>query len=82
MKVTVKPGSKRFSVHWDGSVDGLRVELTERAEKNKANAELLKKLSKLFGARVSLVRGAGSRRKVLRVELDEQEVRERVKQAA
>jgi uncharacterized protein YggU (UPF0235/DUF167 family) len=70
--VVVKPGSRKFEARLEGGL--LHVVLTERAEKNKANIELLKELSKLLGCPVRLISGATSKRKKLEIEISEAEL--------
>ena len=67
MKVWVRvvPESKREEVK-EG--DPLVVYLKEPAEGGRANRELVKVLSDYFGARVRIVRGFRSRRKLVEVE--------------
>jgi len=69
--VAVKPNSGKFSASLDGSI--LRVSLTEPAEKNRANLELVKTLAKLFNSPVRIISGAASKRKRLEIGLSETE---------
>ena len=78
MEASVKPGSRQFSVGWDPKAGRLRVCLTEEAERGKANAELVRGLSKALGAPVEVVRGLRSRRKLLRVALPLEEIRRKI----
>ena len=65
----VKPSSRKFEVKL---VDGkLFISLTEPAEKNKANLELIKELSRMLGCDVRLVGGAKSKRKRLELAINE-----------
>jgi len=65
----VKPSSRKFEVKL---VDGkLFISLTEPAEKNKANLELIKELSRMLGCDVRLVGGAKSKRKRLKLAINE-----------
>ncbi|MDD5317122.1 MAG: DUF167 domain-containing protein [Candidatus ainarchaeum sp.] len=80
IEAVVAPNSRKFEVSLDPE-NRLRVRLTERAEGNKANLELVKKLSELLGAPVSIARGAASKRKTLGVGLDEDEVFKRIREA-
>ncbi len=82
MKLGVKvvPNSKEFSLkekegYW-------RVNLTEKAEGNKANLELIKRIKKITGKEVRLIRGAKSRRKILEVNEDEQKVIDKLREKA
>ncbi len=70
----VKPSSHKFEVKFEQGADRkplLRVSLTAPAEKNKANLELLKELSRLLGCEVRLISGAKSKRKKLELAIDE-----------
>ena len=76
-EASVVPNSKAFSAAFEA--DGrLKVRLTEKAEENRANAELVRGLSRILGAPVRIVRGAKGRRKVLAVDLDAAEIKRRV----
>jgi len=77
LEVRVAPGSRAFAVELDPS-GRLKVRLTERAEKGRANAELVRELSRLLQAPVSLVRGAASPRKVVQVGLDDAQLKARL----
>lgn len=77
IEVRVAPNSRAFAVELDSS-GRLKVRLTERAEKGKANAELVRELSKLLGAPVSLHSGHTSTRKVVQVGLDDAQLQARI----
>lgn len=78
IEAMVKPNSRKFEAKW---VDGkLKVALTQPAEKNKANQELVRSLSKLFACPVRLVGGAKSKRKRPDLELCEAEFYVRVRE--
>jgi uncharacterized protein YggU (UPF0235/DUF167 family) len=62
VKAKVRPNSPEFKLEWKG--EALHVWLTEPAEGNKANVQLLKELARIFGS-CKIVRGASSRSKVL-----------------
>jgi len=64
--VRVKPGSGGFSISSKG--DFLEIRTESPAENNKANLEIVKELSKLFGRKVWIVRGLKSRKKEISVE--------------
>ena len=64
IKVKVKPGSKKQEII-KGEV--WKISLKERAEKNKANIELINLLKKRF-KRVKIIKGLKSREKILEVE--------------
>ncbi len=74
MQLNVKsiPNAKRFAVKVTG--EEIKIYLTEEPENGKANAELVKNLAKLLDAPVLLVRGQKSRRKVIEVSKNEEEV--------
>ncbi|VVC04707.1 putative ACR, YggU family [Candidatus Burarchaeum australiense] len=74
IEVTVKPNSRKFAVKLESGK--LAVSLTEPAEKNKANLELVKGLARLLGCEVKLIGGLKSKRKRLELGLDERELRE------
>jgi uncharacterized protein (TIGR00251 family) len=61
LDVYVKPKSKLFQLKMEG--DELVVSCREAPVKGKANKELLKQLSRLFGRKVELVSGFTSRQK-------------------
>ena len=67
--VTAVPRSRRFSI---SSKDGkVKIFLRSVAEDNKANAELIRELSKLLGSPVRLVSGHTSRRKRIEIGISE-----------
>ncbi|MEM3030687.1 MAG: DUF167 domain-containing protein [Candidatus Micrarchaeia archaeon] len=76
LEVTVTPNSREFRVR--RAARGLAVNVTESAERGRANAELIKKLSRLLGCGVRIVRGFGSRRKILAVEIGADELEQRL----
>ncbi len=63
--VKVHPNSKEFRIEKRG--EGLEVWLTEPAERGKANAELIKELTKRFGS-CRIVSGLSSKKKTLEME--------------
>jgi hypothetical protein len=80
VSVHVHPGSKVASV--GGSYNGaLSVHVRARAVDGAATAEVLKSLAEAFEVRtnaVALVRGATSRTKVVSIEGDDRQLRERL----
>lgn len=69
--VVVTPRSPRFAItRQDGRI---RIWLTEEAEKNRANAELIKGLERLTGAGVRIVSGFKSRHKTLDIDIGKEE---------
>ena len=66
LEVRVKPGSGNFSIE---SREGMiTIRTKSPAEDNKANQEIIKRLSRLFGKDVRIVRGLKSRSKTIFVE--------------
>jgi len=71
LEVTVVPKSGSFRV--EQKEGRIKVHLKGAPEANKANIELIKEMRRLLGAGVRIVSGFSSRRKVLEVQLTEQE---------
>jgi len=68
IKVLVKPNSsKNEIVGFDSSRKGYIVRVKAVPDKGKANAELVKFLSKELGKKVEIVKGLKSREKLLRI---------------
>jgi uncharacterized protein (TIGR00251 family) len=65
LEISVVPASPRFKIVEKDKI--LKIYLTEAAEDNKANLELIKTLEKLTGKPVRLVSGAKSKRKTLEI---------------
>jgi uncharacterized protein (TIGR00251 family) len=61
LKVRVKAGSGQFSI--SKKADSLEIRTRSPAEGNRANMEIVKELSRLFGRDVRIVRGLKSKRK-------------------
>ncbi|MDO8553437.1 MAG: DUF167 domain-containing protein [Candidatus Micrarchaeota archaeon] len=72
LNVRVVPNAKRFNVKVTG--EEIKIYLTEQPENGKANAELVKNLAKLLDTPVLLIRGQKSRRKVIEVSKNEEEI--------
>ena len=72
----VSPNARRFALSFKG---GWRVSVQSPPERGKANAELIRELSRLLSCPVRVARGASSKRKVLEVGLDEVEFCKRAK---
>jgi uncharacterized protein YggU (UPF0235/DUF167 family) len=70
-EITVRPGSKRFRIYKSGS--RLMADLEQDAEKNRANIELISRLSKLLGCPVRIISGQASRKKRLSAAIGEAE---------
>ncbi len=64
VKVSVRPGSKQESISYDKN-KGYIIRLKEKAEKSKANKELIRIMSKLLKENVRIKSGLSSRDKVL-----------------
>ena len=58
--VKVRTGSDMFFLHPDG-----RLELKSLPQKGKANTEIIKGLSKLFGCDVKIIKGIKSKEKII-----------------
>lgn len=76
MKARVIPNAKSFQVSFDGI---LKIRVCSPASEGKANDEVVKKLSKLLGEKVAIVRGLKSREKEIVIgKLSDNEVVEKV----
>lgn len=75
--VKVSPGKESFSVE-RGSYP--RVMLTEEAENGRANAELTSKLAEVLGEKPGIVSGHKSRRKKLKIDLEQEELEQRLEE--
>ncbi|MEK6982430.1 MAG: DUF167 domain-containing protein [Candidatus Micrarchaeota archaeon] len=71
LKIRVHPNSIKFRIL--EKEDVLHVYLESEPEKNKANLELIKKLTKLFDTEVTLVSGLKSRDKTVNINILEDE---------
>ncbi len=69
VEVSVVPKSGRFELSLKEGK--LKAYLKSPPEKNKANLELAKELSKLLGCQVTIVSGQKSRRKVLELDISQ-----------
>jgi len=82
LPVRVSPGGMEFAVtgadEWKGS---LLVRLREKAERGKANRELLEKTRRLFNCEVELVRGGKSREKKLLLKTTKKQLIERLSES-
>lgn len=76
LEVKAIPNSRQFRLWFR---DGWRVNTASPPQKGKANQEIEKELGRMFSCTVRVVRGAGGRRKVLEVGLDEDAFKERTK---
>ncbi|MCD6247552.1 MAG: YggU family protein [Candidatus Diapherotrites archaeon] len=76
IKICVTTNSKKFAIRgFDEWRNAWLVSVKEKAEKGKANKELISELSRLFGKEVRIISGKHSREKVIEIfDLDENEV--------
>ena len=83
--VRITPRSKKFRITLvklpDGSEE-VRISITKEPEKGKGNAELVKRISEITGSNVRILRGATSRKKLLEIDGDEQQILEAIRKAA
>lgn len=83
--VRITPRSKKFRITLvklpDGSEE-VRINITEEPEKGKGNMELVKQLSGITCGNVRILRGATSRKKLLEIDGDEQQILEAIRKAA
>ena len=76
--VKITPDSKEIDV--DASSHIIEVNLTEKAENQRANSQLLQLIKERTGEKASLKKGHKSRRKKIRTDLDEEEFKERMEE--
>ncbi len=76
--MAVKPDSRKFEVAWDAKNCRLKASVTEKPERGSANRQLVDGLSKLLDAQVEILRGKTGRRKLLRISLTPDEIRQKV----
>ncbi len=67
----IKTNSKKFGIKKKGGI--LRISLTEPAENNRANIELVKKMAKCFGG-CKIIRGLKSKTKALELPVNKEEL--------
>lgn len=72
--LAVSTGKRQFALKWNEQEQQLHVEATSQPEKGKANKEILQKLKKLFKSETIIVSGMTSRKKVIQVALDNEQV--------
>lgn len=75
--VKVETGQKMFNIE-TGPM--LKVDLTEEPENGRANAELVRELSKILGNKIAIIKGQQKPRKKIKVNLSKKEVDEKVKE--
>lgn len=73
--VKVETGCKQFKIEEDRIS---KVYLTEPAENNRANTELVNELAKLLGQKPAIIFGHRSQRKKLKIDMDEEKVEKRL----
>jgi len=76
IKICVTTNSKKFAIRgFDEWRNAWLVSVKEKAEKGKANKELISELGRIFGKDVKIVSGERSREKIIEIsDLDENEV--------
>ncbi len=72
MQIIVVPNSRKFAL--DAACTPMRVHVKAKPEKNAANHEIIRELSRMLDSPVSIVRGANSRKKTISVGLSEKEL--------
>lgn len=75
--IRVVPNSKTFLLRENS--EGLKIYLTSKAEKGKANLELVKELRKRLRREISIISGLKNRKKVIEIEGEKEEVLEAIK---
>ena len=68
LKIYVKPNASEMEIEGYNEQRGLIVRVSEPADKNKANKEIVRYFSKLLGKRVLIKSGLTSKRKTLIIE--------------
>ena len=77
MPVLVVPQGKEFAIiGFDEWNDSLKIRLSEKPEKGKANQELVKELRNFFSAEIEIVKGKKQRQKMLLIHADKKSVEE------
>ena len=76
IKICVTTNSKKFAIRgFDEWRNAWLVSVKEKAEKGRANKELISELSRLFGKDMKIVSGKRSKEKIVEIfDLDENEV--------
>ena len=80
VEIFVKPNSGRFEVEKTG--EGFIIKTKNRAERNMANKEIIKNLSKYFDCEVEIVKGLKSKNKIVLLKPAEKGQEPGAKQAA
>jgi len=81
LDAVVRPNSRKFEAKLHEG-NKLTISLTSPPERNRANIELVKELSKLLGCEVRIVGGFTSKRKALSLAIDENEMKRRLAQGS
>ncbi len=69
IEVIVKPNSsKNEIVYYDKENNILKINIKEKAEKGKANKELINFLKKYFKKNIEIVKGTNSKKKIIKLE--------------
>ena len=74
--IKLRPESEEISVDVDSTI--IEVSLTEPAENGRANAQLMKFLEEKTGEKAAIISGHKSRRKKLKIDVEEQKLREQL----
>ncbi len=75
--VKVKTGQENFNLE-TGTM--LKVSLTQKAKNNRANTELVERLSNIVNKRVGLIDGHKKPRKKIKVDLNKKQINKRIKE--
>lgn len=76
--IKIKPDSEELDV--DTSDHIMEIKLTEKAENQRANTQLLELIEQKTGKEASIKKGHRSRRKKIRTELSEEKFREKIEE--
>lgn len=77
LQLLVSTQGKEFAlIGFDGWANALKARLSSKAEKGKANKELIREFEKIFSAKVEILSGEKSRQKKLLVKARKQQVAE------
>ena len=81
LNLIVVPNSAKFEMTGFEVPNNLRVKVCSPAQKNKANKEILKKLGKFFNAKIEIIKGKKSNRKIVLVQAEEKKVLKKLAQS-
>jgi len=76
--IKIKPDSKEIDVDTDSRI--IEIKLTEKAENQRANTQLLDLIGQRTGEEASIKKGHRSRRKKIRTDLSEEQFRKRLEE--